>query len=756
MKTRGKLRNTIDTIKPFMWHTWKNIINSVYVFTGFVVVAASVAQLSSPSTGVYRGGDSSWPWSTQDAVQQLKSILSPWATHILPTGFYTTDNSGWINNALRVLLFRIFGGDPATAQRVFVILLIAFPMTSMFYLLSKFIKQRFIAVGGGILYGASYLNFNFTQMSWDNLQITYGALPLILLCAININENQNSRLREFLLLGFLSAPLASGTSISYPLFILPFFLFSQDYQKNMELGEASLQTSKSTIFFALGQLAANLFWIIPRVIWNPYIDNQGLQNLSNSGVSEGARANLWLTSWLDGRGTQFNNSYFAFLPQGKNIIGYLVVFLAFLAFKRRASLPSVVRSVRPLFLAVLFLVVVVKPYRTPYLQLIFGRDDGRISAILLLCIILLACTYIDAELFSRALQFSLILVACIGTSWPFIVGLEAPSVPPQPALTLRPIHLAEDYDLVYDYLNQFENLGASSVTFVPGAALVRITNAGERFEPSFNLAAASSFHFPLPAGWAISDKLDVTLQNSLDQRGSVLTSGDAGRIFNLMLAEDSNHLVFNLREMTDGDTLTLKAVESSRLFEEAEIYRPQKTNQFRVFKTVGPKSHLSILGPSHKNFENLNLFKVVTSKKNFLGATRSPYGYEITLCSQTAFSLPRTLETNLAWSSSWNIKLSGLNRSECSNGTDELAATRIGIQTSMSNETGHLKISTQLYESNAFEDQPVFYGLNLEATFKPAELQQTLFFLFLVAYLVTGLGTIYIVFRGNPKISDVD
>ena len=82
-----------------------------------IVIATAVCQLSGSYLGVYQGGDMSYPWTSSDAWHQLASMLNPWTTFSLASGYYSADNSSWFLPLIRAIGIQI-NLDPGLMQRL--------------------------------------------------------------------------------------------------------------------------------------------------------------------------------------------------------------------------------------------------------------------------------------------------------------------------------------------------------------------------------------------------------------------------------------------------------------------------------------------------------------------------------------------------------------------------------------------------------------------------------------------------------------
>lgn len=714
----------------------QNVARTVFIFLTFCVLSIGIAGLSPPIRGIYRGGDTSWPWSTTDAVAQLKSILNPWASHIVSSGFYTSDNSGWFVNLLRVFAFLVCGGNAALAQRGYVLFFMALPMTTMYFLLKKFFAHEISCVIGAVLFGASYVTFNFTQMGWDNLQLTYAFLPIAALIGCSQSTERSKQVLKLFLVGYMSSLLVSGTSIAYPSIVL--FTFASFSLRNSGLTwpDVFRKTLTRTSCYTAGLLLGHSFWIIPRLIWNPYLDETSLNALAKSGVSIGSRHGLWFSSWLNGSGTQYNNSYFAFFNRGTLALSFVVALFAIVGLTqpKTRSLFFVKASVS-LIGMVLILTSLIDSTRLSFVARVLGRDEGRLSALVLIALIIMAGSVLDSDIFSRGIAVSIGIITCIVSCWPFVYGLEAQEIPAQPALTLRPVALAEDFSDLESRLSTLVSPMDQTITVLPGAPLVKLENQGSRFEPPYNLVAGSSFHLPLPASWSISDKTNPKLSRYYELRGEILTSGDPGRIFNLMLDEGSQVLVFALGELSDGDKRSLLAVSSSDLFRELKMTNRPVARSFRVFvRKQAPD--FGVLGPSRQMFLESGPTSSHLTTRTFLGARRSPFGYVQTVCFENPMKLSEPLRTNVTYSKYWRVKVFAVDRDACLGGNTQ-TKDQIRVLQTKSDRFGFLQLSLGSTE--------VVPAVQIDIVNEPARLQE--FFLKAVGIVSLLILLGFVIFR---------
>jgi hypothetical protein len=114
---------------------------------------------------------------------------------------------------------------------------------------------------------------------------------------------------------------------------------------------------------------------------------------------------------------------------------------------------------------------------------------------------------------------------------------------------------------------------------------------------------------------------------------------------------------------------------------------------------------------------------------NFLVSSRSPYGYEFSVCSATPFELPETLKTNLTSSSFWKIELEINSISDCT------SEPKLGSQgsewiTESNPVTGLLDIKFVQVE------KPNVNSLRVSFAFKPAALQEKLFVAYIIIFML--------------------
>ena len=417
-------------------------------------------------------------------------------------------------------------------------------------------------------------------------------------------------------------------------------------------------------------------------------------------------------------GTQYNNSFFFFVPNRMRFLVALPFALAVLAFLLKHASQRLRKDAN---LAVVLLgagsvlMFATSRHELDFLTPMIGRDSGRSAALILVGSALGTAVFVDSIL-TRNLHTTLIPVVtglALICTFPFLTGLESQRLPSQPALTLRPIPVPQDYVPAYEAASAAVAPDSTSITFIPGKALVRVSDEAGRFENPFHSVASSSTHFPLPATWNASDKVPAILRKYEALRGAILTSGDISLLETLMRRENSNVLVFDLRSMSVADEASLKAVESSPEFE--QLLKPRNGYPFRVFTLTNRQDRVG----------------TVTTPLRFLGGNRSLIGAFIAVCTDEKRST--SIPTAFSFSKYWQASVS-LSSQACVGTKNRNAIDRgrsLSPKAHVVNEPSGLmriEISGQRSSSEA---------LRVKVAFRPALLQARLFLLFFVLYLAT-------------------
>ncbi len=670
---------------------------------GFLI-AVGGCQLSGPYLGVYQGGDSSYPWTASDAWNQLASMLNPWTTFSLSSGYYSADNSSWFLPLARAVGIQATH-RPELVQRLEIISIVALAGLSMYFLVRSYNLDRFSAVITGLIYSFSPVMFNYIVMGWNNLTLAFASVPLVVLILRHLNKSEQKKSIKKFSVGILAGILFSGSAALVSLFLVVFLSWHPERCKTRKTMRMRVQG-----VFALfsGFLFINAFWIVPRLIYSPLDDASGLSSLVDSKISIGARDLFSFSSLLTGEYSQFNNSFFVAFPiilksllVGLPLLAVMALFVQHQQTDKNLFKRLIVLWIIFAILSLSSLLVRIGP-----LGLLFGREPARIYALGFFCTALLASFYISsipksqtAPTYAKQILVSLFLVAQIS---PFLLGkLESSVLPAQPALTLRPAVISDEFPEIYNKIME-NSSGDSSVLVVPGSPNYRVMDERSRFEPPFNMVAGVGMHLPLPATWAATDKIPLTLKNTINGRGAKIVSGNVSDLSDLMIRENSTMVLVDVFGTTPGDLIAIEMILNSGKFLELTEKSPKGMNprRFRLFKSLIPRS------ADRKSYVPIN----------FLDSSQNPIGSTTVFCRTRTEILtngPIQFSTPFTFSNYWTVTVrSSQTNGKCSSGSSSM--TKLPAQ--ISSVDGLLNVAiTQIGADDFFE---------VDMSFRPARLQE--------------------------------
>jgi hypothetical protein len=680
------------------------------------IVTLGVSQLSAPYSGIYQGGDSSFPWTLADAWNQLASVLNPWNTFSLATGYYSADNSSWFLPLARAVGIEVLG-NPALVQRLEILFLIQFAGTSMYFLVQSFGLNKFSAIFSGLVYGFSPVAFNFTVMGWNSLLLTYSSIPLLILL-LKVTNGSNKKISSvvFFAVGILSGAILTG-SAAFPSFLIVILIAWHSPDRwTAEQFKTSIKRITALVF---GFFIINAFWILPRLIFSPVSDNSTLQEISSSKISVGARTFFWFSSLFTGDYSQYNNSFFAVFPSSLKSFLVMLSVLAGLSFfvTRKESLKHLSRALVLIWLFIATLTLSPLLINFGIVGLLFGREPPRLYGLVFLCVVLLASIFVSK--YSEypqplvGLKVGLLILLVVVQISPFLLAkLEASVMPPQPALTLRPSPIDLEFSEVYNLVEQNKK-GFSSVLIIPGSPTYRLLDARARFEPNFNMVAGVGMHLPLPATWWATDKIPSSFRKVIELRGPKITSGRVEDLLEILRDQNSNLVLVDRLGLTPGDEKTLTILSESGRFIELTKRFPKSLGErrWRLFKSLEPKSNYV---SAHEAI-------------NFLNSSSNPIGATIRLCSTQI--QPQTdnftLKMPFTYSKYWSVKVRSHSKNQ---GCFAQNSVTTSLEPRISSNNGFMQV----------EFSPVAPGNNyeLKLEFLPAKVQQDLILL-TVAFIIS-------------------
>jgi hypothetical protein len=680
----------------------------ITVILGFFI-AVGGCQLSQPVFGVYQGGDMSYPWTSSDAWHQFASMLNPWATFSLASGYYSADNSSWFLPLVRAIGIQATQ-SPELIQRCEILFIVTLAGLSMYFLVQSFHLNRFSAIITALFYSFSPVMFNYTVMGWTNLTLTYASIPLVILLLRSLNESKQENLLRKFSLGILAGILFTGSAALASLLLTIVLSWRPARHKITE----SLRTkAQGTFTFVSGFLFINAFWIVPRLIYSPLNDASGLKSIASSLISRGARAFFSFSSLLTSEYSQYNNSFFVAFPNMLKslLVGLPVIAVLGIFTKQKGIERHLITRLILLWIVFAFLALSDWIYRIGPLGLVFGRDTTRLYNFGFFCMALMAAFYISssprdqpAQTYTK--QFLIVLILIVQVS-PFLLGkLESSVLPAQPALTLRPAVISGEYSQIYNMIK--ENSGHdSSVLVVPGSPNYRMADERNRFEPLFNTVSGVGMHLPLPATWWATDKIPPALKDLIDGRAAQLISGNFSELSNLMVRENSTMVLVDQVGTTPDDLIVIDTVLNSGKFLELTQESPEGINsrRFRLFKS------LVTTAADRQSYTPIN----------FLNSSQNPIG------SRTNFCRPRTVasatdsiqfRTPFTFAKNWSVSVQAVStKGKCTSDSPNL--TKLSSQST--SVDGLLNISVIPGGSDDF--------FTVTAFFRPARLQEQLIIL---------------------------
>ena len=617
-----------------------------------------------------------------------------------------SDNSSWFLPLARAIGIQATH-SPELIQRLEILSIVTIAGLSMYLLVQSFKIDRFSAVITGLIYAFSPVMFNYTVMGWNNLTLTYASIPLVILLLSSLNKlEQKNRFRLFSV-GVLAGVLLTGSAAAASLFLVVVLSWCPAGDKVKKPLRTKIW---GTFTFVSGYLFTNAFWIIPRLIYNPYTDAMGLKSIGESEVSRGARQFFSFSSLLTSDYSQFNNSFFVAFPLllKSLLIGLPVLAVLGIFVKYREEERHLIKRLVLLWMIYAFLSLSSLINRIGPLGLVFGRDPTRLYNFWFFCMALLASFYISTILrnqsgqtFVKQVLVALFMVVQIS---PFLIGkLESSVMPAQPALTLRPANISGEFSDIYNMIEK-NSSEDSSVLVIPGVPNYRLIDEKARFELPFNAVAGVGMHLPLPGTWWATDKISPALKEIAESRVAQLQTGDFNDLWNLMVRENSTLVLVDALGTVPEDLVAIETLLSSGKFLELTSEKPIgiSPRRFRLFKSLIPTS------ADRKSYV----------PANFLNSSQNPIGSTTVYClvrPKASSNEPIQFKTPFSFSKNWvvSVKASPINAG-CSGGSSYM--TELSSQTS--SVDGLLNISVVPGRADELFTVKVF--------FKPARLQEHL------------------------------
>ena len=318
----------------------KNFKNAK-IFLLSLFLSITFTQFSTPSSGVFEGGDWYFPWSKKDAFYHFTEIIDPFSRLSTIFGSYEAEIFGWGINFLFFLGFLFFDNDAsAFLQRLWIILFLNIGFLSFYKLSGFFIfDRRILKIAMGLLFVYNPITFDYIVFGWNNIAYFYLILPAITLVFMKIIQiKDNSR---FILYSLAFVPpiglLLSGSSLIQ---ILILYLFiSIIVYRNFHFPLYLFGLRLTVILFTT--FSFHYWWIVVRLFYFPTNTFSALNESISSGPSSGLQSIFEIKNLMNLYNVTWNNSYYNYLPTDLKPFTYLLGFTFLFSFSSVSELSFV-------------------------------------------------------------------------------------------------------------------------------------------------------------------------------------------------------------------------------------------------------------------------------------------------------------------------------------------------------------------------------------------------------------------------------
>ena len=542
-------------------------------------------------------GDTTPTVGTGSGFQNLLStlFLSPLSST------YKQENGYLIFDLVRRLLVAVTQ-NPATAQRIFLVLICSIACYSMSLLLSYLGISRYVSFLMGVSYGFCANQFNFLAFGWIWVAIVLAITPLLVASIAKSLESPS--LYRVVFSGLVLGIIAFSSTLLPIIYALFFVIVVCTKSKNKQDQARDFRSTQNPLWTGLTILGIsiipNFYWIATILISPP---SPPLTKLSISSESIGTSVNVSPKTALTLWGTGFNNTVAHIFPKSLIPALYLIPLLAllsiFVPWKRQ--IPRIALLV---FWFLLILLTFLDQINLISLLDFFGlgRDSARLYSLAAIPLFVLAAHTIDGIRFpSIYLAKSLPILILALSLLPFLkTGLEADKMPPQPALAL--VSTGKSLISMDDLSGYLDTQHPTDFSLlIPSRPFVAYAD-NPKFQPDFHLGANMAQFLPRTQIIFASSRMKSGTR-FIESAESIINKADAKNVDLLMQDLGCRLLIFHIPSLSTEDKRLLEQIdpmtsssESYRFFKEITNMTPANVSQtFRVFTRIADTSQFVVV-----------------------------------------------------------------------------------------------------------------------------------------------------------------